>query len=192
MAVTNLLTHFITEHFPAVFAYAGHTPQLVFHYFRYRWVSQMGSLPFQPSFGRRERNMGCRWEQKQRCKEVVTLLWAFHVIHVLRGGKRWKKRRTFYFKARFSKMVLGSQCPLAVGDSWGNSAPFDAKLVIFYFLPCHCHISFISTSICSVVIPTDPVQAEAVSCWALPGGAGGDACSTKRWQKEENHCHGEA
>lgn len=43
MAVTNLLTHFITEHFPAVFAYAGHTPQLVFHYFRYCWVSQNGS-----------------------------------------------------------------------------------------------------------------------------------------------------
>lgn len=91
------------------------------------------SLPSQPSFGRRERNMSCRWEQKQRCKQAVTVLWAFHVIHVLRGGKRWKKRRTFYFKARFSKMVLGSQCPLAVGDSWGSSAPFDAKLVIFYF-----------------------------------------------------------
>lgn len=30
-------------------------------------------------------------------------------------------------------MVLESQCPLAVGDSWGSSAPFDAKLVIFYF-----------------------------------------------------------
>lgn len=94
MAVTNLLTHFITEHFPAVFAYAGHTPQSVFHYFRYCWVSQNGSqsltaLPAQ--FWQEGKEHGLHMEAEAEVQASSDSPASISCYPHTQRGKRWKK-----------------------------------------------------------------------------------------------------